>query len=88
MIISGISSDPISRVFGTCQEILQNAVIWEGTPVNKCCISAYLRFDKPNVSLRFRFDIKHLVHVRTQFSSEKKCGVFSDHGPPLRRPVR
>jgi hypothetical protein len=27
MIISGISSDPISRVFGTCQEILQNAVI-------------------------------------------------------------
>jgi hypothetical protein len=64
MIISEIQSDMISRVFATWKERLQNSVICDGTTLSKCCISADLRFDEPNVSLRFQLNIEHPVFVR------------------------
>jgi hypothetical protein len=53
MMISEIPSDLISRVFATWQERLPNSVGCEETTLSKCCISADLRFDEPNASLRF-----------------------------------
>jgi hypothetical protein len=67
MIISEIPSDLTSRVFATWQERLQNAVICEGTTLSKYCISADLRSDEPNASLRFRLTIEHPAIERRCF---------------------
>jgi hypothetical protein len=61
MIISEIQSNLILRVFATWQERLQTSVTCDEITLTKACISADLRFDKPNASLRFRLNIEYSV---------------------------
>jgi hypothetical protein len=48
----------------------KNAVICEGTALSKCCLSADLRFDEPNASLRFRLNLEHPVSLNVEQFSE------------------